>query len=86
MQGDVFLVANCGNVTQVKVDDAIRMSKALAKVCHWKGGCGGWIKDAAGRPVAQGWFGVAVKAITKGWIEADQTGGWSINSAAALAW
>lgn len=47
---------------------AIECAKAIAQHLNWQGRQGGWIYDAQGKPLIQGWFGLAVQLKRLGWI------------------
>lgn len=48
---------------------AARLARAWAEHFGYKGKPGGWIYDDNGRPVVQGWAGLAQRLIARGYIE-----------------
>lgn len=54
--------------TLTSQQDKIALAKQFARERGYEGRTGGWVYNAAGAPVAQGWAAFADRLVAKGWI------------------
>ncbi len=52
----------------ISENDLLALVKIIAANRGWRGNAGGWIVDAAGRPIVQGWSGLCAIAIARRWL------------------
>ena len=60
--------------------DQTKLARVIADVLQVRGGCGGWLYSAAGKPICQGWFAFTLMAVRGGWIQSRPTSATRINS------
>lgn len=57
---------------------APELARVVADHLGWTGRKGGWIYNAAGRPIAHGWTELASIMTTRGWITVGTGINWSL--------